>query len=94
MPCPAGVNIPRNFKVYNQFRMSNRVDRFMGEYNGLPEDQRAAECVNCGACLKKCPQKINIPAELKKIAAEAKKTGRRGRRRTAMTCFSDEQELV
>ena len=94
MPCPAGVNIPRNFKVYNQFRMSNRADRFMGEYNGLPEDQRAAECVNCGACLKKCPQKINIPAELKKIAAEAKKNSGRRRRRNAMIGFPADEEFV
>ena len=66
----------------------------MGEYNGLPEDQRAAECVNCGACLKKCPQKINIPAELKKIAAEAKKNSRRGRRRNAMIGFPADEEFV
>ena len=91
MPCPAGVNIPRNFNIYNNFKITGVPHRFNMEYNSLPEDQRASECVNCGACLKKCPQKINIPAELKKVVREAAKLRRR---RTAMTCFSDEQELV
>ena len=73
MPCPVGVNIPLNFNVYNQFRSSGNARRFPGEYGAIPEDQRASECVSCGACLKKCPQKINIPAELKKVAAAAAK---------------------
>ena len=91
MPCPAGVNIPRNFNIYNNFKITGVPHRFNMEYNSLPEYQRASECVNCGACLKKCPQKINIPEELKKVVREAAKLRRR---RTAMTCFSDEQELV
>ena len=91
MPCPAGVNIPRNFNIYNNFKITGVPHRFNMEYNSLPEDQRASECVNCGACLKKCPQKINIPEELKKVVREAAKLRRR---RTAMTCFPDEQELV
>ena len=27
-------------------------------------------CVECGKCVKKCPQKINIPSELKKMKEE------------------------
>lgn len=91
MPCPVGVNIPRNFNIYNNFKITGVPHRFNMEYGSLPEDERADACVSCGACLKKCPQKINIPAELKKVAATAVKL--RGRR-TAMTCFSDEHELV
>jgi predicted aldo/keto reductase-like oxidoreductase len=29
----------------------------------------ASLCVECGACLEKCPQQINIPEELKKVDA-------------------------
>lgn len=90
MPCPVGVNIPLNFEVYNQFRITGRVQRFPMDYNRIPEDQRASECVSCGACLKKCPQKINIPAELKKIAGEAEKL----RPRNAMNPIFDDFELV
>jgi predicted aldo/keto reductase-like oxidoreductase len=30
----------------------------------------ASQCVQCGECLEKCPQKIDIPACLEKVAAE------------------------
>lgn len=29
-------------------------------------DEKASACVSCGACLKKCPQHIQIPEMLKK----------------------------
>ena len=90
MPCPVGVNIPRNFEIFNQYRITGIPRRFQMQYNQLPEDERADSCVACGACLKKCPQKIDIPGEMKKIAAEAKK--RRGRRRQAMNWSPDSAE--
>ena len=39
-------------------------------FAALPGDEAFTACVNCGACLKKCPQKINIPQEFKKISKE------------------------
>ena len=47
------------------------VSRFFG----LPENKKLKqirEClpgVNCGACAKKCPQHIDIPAKLREVAA-------------------------
>jgi predicted aldo/keto reductase-like oxidoreductase len=36
----------------------------------LKKDQgRASMCINCRACIQKCPQGIDIPAELKKVVA-------------------------
>ena len=90
MPCPVGVNIPKIFELYNQYRITKIPQRFRMQYNQLPEDERADACVACGACLKKCPQKINIPEEMKKIAAEVKKM--RGRRRQAMNWSPDLSE--
>lgn len=71
MPCPVGVNIPRNFNIYNQFKITGIRRRFQMEYSSLTEDEQASACVSCKVCLKKCPQKINIPEEMKKIAREA-----------------------
>ena len=69
-PCPAGVNIPRVFGLYNQAKTSGNRGHFRLVYDKMSEDEKAAACVNCGVCLKKCPQHIKIPAELKKIDAE------------------------
>lgn len=73
MPCPNGVNIPGNFNYYNQYYMFTDKRRvramyalmIMGVMRGNPAD--ASLCKNCGACAKKCPQHIAIPAELKSV---------------------------
>lgn len=70
MPCPAGVEIPKIFGLYNQYKISGNKWLFTNNYNVLPEDAKIASCVNCGKCTKHCPQKIQIPAELRKIARE------------------------
>jgi len=73
MPCPQGVNIPNNFNMYNRMSMFGGkimargmyAAMLMGLMTGHPAD--ASLCINCGACAKKCPQHIAIPAELKKV---------------------------
>ena len=70
MPCPVGVEIPKIFGLYNQYKISGNKWLFSNNYNAIPEDSRADACVNCGKCMKQCPQKIRIPDELKKIAKE------------------------
>ena len=80
MPCPAGVAIPRIFGAYNQYKLSGNRFQFMNVYGKLGEDERADSCVECGACLKKCPQHINIPKELAKIDAETGKLLKGARR--------------
>ncbi len=68
MPCPSGVAIPDCFGMYNEAMMFNSADRAQKEYTlFIPESARAGNCTNCGACLSKCPQQINIPAELNKV---------------------------
>jgi len=66
-PCPAGVDIPGNFAVYNEFLIYGLFENARHAYNNLSKN--AAECILCGACVSKCPQKINIPAALQKVVA-------------------------
>ena len=70
MPCPVGVEIPKIFGIYNQYKITGNKWLFENNYKAIPEESRASECVNCKRCVKHCPQKINIPEELKKIAKE------------------------
>ena len=70
MPCPAGVNIPLNFSVYNKYKVNGTAGAFRSQYKKIPQDNRAAECVSCGKCAPQCPQKIDIPKLMKQIAKE------------------------
>jgi predicted aldo/keto reductase-like oxidoreductase len=65
LPCPNGVNIPRNFEVYNWGAMYNDYAGSKIEYRRwLADDQKAACCIQCEECLSKCPQKIEISSWL------------------------------
>ena len=70
MPCPVGVRIPEIFDVYNQFKADGDARRFRRRYEAIPADARADKCVRCMRCTEHCPQKIAVPDELAKIAAE------------------------
>jgi predicted aldo/keto reductase-like oxidoreductase len=72
MPCPNGVDIPRNFQIYNDAVMYNdmRTGRFYYRGGRIEEEQRADQCIECGECLDACPQEIDIPEWLKKVHAE------------------------
>jgi uncharacterized protein len=74
-PCPNGVNIPRVFGFYND-KVVNQNFQATLHYSlvfGMQPEQRADNCTECGECLEKCPQHINIPEELKKAHAELTK---------------------
>ena len=76
MPCPNGVNIPRNFQAYNDLYISGDEQQARGMYamflmgglTGVRAD--AALCKDCKQCLVRCPQQINIPEKLKAVAEE------------------------
>lgn len=82
MPCPNGVNIPGNFKVFNtasdnlsipdpehqdkkEFKAKRKA--FLKSYDALEKGMRADACIDCNACLPKCPQHIRIPDQLHMI---------------------------
>ena len=61
MPCPNGVDIPRNFQLFNTGAMYDKFDEMRRVYEQhFAEEQRASACVQCRICEEKCPQNILI----------------------------------
>ena len=72
MPCPAGVNIPGCFSTYNNHAMYQNDGEFKWNYDELVKNGKdASVCVECGACVSKCPQGIDIPNVLKEVKSLA-----------------------
>jgi len=71
IPCPMDVDIPANFEYYNMGHMYNSIESSRNFYN-RPYflTRKSTRCINCGACLEKCPQHLNIPELLKMISDE------------------------
>ncbi|NMB11249.1 MAG: 4Fe-4S dicluster domain-containing protein [Firmicutes bacterium] len=74
MPCPNDINIPLNFRLMNYHRAYGLTDYARGEYRKIGSTEqlkgrKAEECVECGICEEKCPQKIAIRKQLKETAA-------------------------
>ena len=74
LPCPSDVAIPRCFDLYNKMHMfGNELEAkfgyavsMSGAFSGIPAF--ASQCVRCEECLEKCPQHIEIPDFLEKVA--------------------------
>lgn len=69
MPCPVGIKIPHIFNLYTYHNVygltehaKNEMVKYKKEVGKLIND-----CKNCGACEKKCPQKLMIRTELKRV---------------------------
>ena len=72
MPCPNNINIPGCFAAYN-------ISHNMGMFSGIQQyitstgatdpkkNYTAGKCSKCGACEKKCPQRISIVKSLEKV---------------------------
>jgi predicted aldo/keto reductase-like oxidoreductase len=71
IPCPQGVDIPYNFKLYNDGMLYEKGNpermRFWyywmgkGGFEGeWPKTGPASDCTQCKVCEKKCPQNIPI----------------------------------
>lgn len=81
MPCPYGLDIPGIFTFYNRCLNEGRYAQnssdpnyrkarreFLIGYSRKIEKQRQADhCINCKKCVPHCPQRIDIPQELRKI---------------------------
>ena len=62
MPCPNGVDIPRNFEALNHAAMYNAFENARRQYERIEEAARASACIQCRQCEELCPQSIEISA--------------------------------
>ena len=71
MPCPQGINIPGCFSAYNAsfahgwFTGVSQYFTASAIRSGRP--RLASMCVGCGACMRHCPQHIEIPERLRDV---------------------------
>ncbi|WP_405295082.1 aldo/keto reductase [Methanobrevibacter sp.] len=85
MPCPQGVNIPECMKIYNEKYLfghkglfnQSLIDYYQYVGGIMGNSGNAGRCNGCGKCLRKCPQKLDIIAELKKVKKEFEIPGSR-----------------
>lgn len=66
--CPAGLNIPKLMGLYNECGITGDAWRFPdleGEFD-------PGACLQCGACLGHCPQRIDIPGIMLKLREKKK----------------------
>jgi len=77
MPCSQGVDIPSCFEDYNNMHMTGDTAGFRFHYAvklsgilSVGEPAFASKCVQCGECLEKCPQHIDIPTILEGVVEE------------------------
>ena len=70
LPCPVGVNIPANFDRWNKYSVYGDKENAVERWTSFNDSEKAKNCVGCGACEKKCPQKISIRNDLKTLQAE------------------------
>lgn len=70
MPCPFGVNIPNNFRYWNNCFVYENEELFKGKYQGMSDEEKASHCKECGACERMCPQQLPIREDLKKVVKD------------------------
>jgi len=69
MPCPFGVDIPGNFKAWNNKSMQKNANWISSAAINYAQLE---QCVGCGRCASLCPQGIDIPGKIRQILAEKK----------------------
>lgn len=74
MPCPAGVDIPRNFRIWNTYHIYGTYNTVRWAWESeMPESAKAKNCIKCGKCEKECPQKLEIRKDLERVQEELDK---------------------
>lgn len=80
MPCRHGVDIPTAFSLYNGVKAFGGNQGVLNRiiYQGHLAKHHGGLCVACKACLRKCPQKIDIVTWLRTVHAEMSRSPAQG----------------
>jgi len=74
MPCPTGINIPHVFSLMNYHKVFGLTEYAKSNFSRLGPEAKTgrspADCIECGVCETKCPQKILIREKLKETLKE------------------------
>ena len=70
MPCPAGVDIPKSFRIWNRMEMYQNYPATRRDWKGLEAEARPDQCYRCGRCERLCPQHLPIRAQLAQAQAD------------------------
>lgn len=71
MPCPAGVDIPGNFAIWNEGSMYGIEEEAGKAFKEKQEAGAGAEkCIRCGKCEAVCPQGLPIRDDLEKLCRD------------------------
>ena len=61
------LNIPEMLAMANEMAIGSSITT-IARYTALGEGKRADACIGCGQCVQVCPQNIEVPTELEKLA--------------------------
>lgn len=67
MPCPFGIDIPSNFRYWNNAYIYDSHKIFKNKLNNMADEKKAENCKKCGACEKMCPQQLPIRDDLERV---------------------------
>lgn len=70
MPCAAGIQINNCARMSQLIRRAPSANFLSEEWQGLMA--KIEECIDCGACKKRCPYGLDIPSLLRKNLADYK----------------------
>lgn len=87
MPCPYGLDIPGIFAHYNKCVSAGKIlqsskdenyrnarrEFLIGYDRSVPQLRQASYCIECDECRPKCPQRINIPQEMRRVDTYAER---------------------
>jgi len=71
MPCPAGVDIPGTFGIWNSYGMyENKASTLHTIRMRVNDENKPQNCIGCGKCEAVCPQKISVRENLAHAAKD------------------------